>query len=928
MPVGAVMVRPGSGTRIKLRPDLSGLSRVGRLSILLGATLPLVLIGMVTLGILHQRSVALADAERANQAAGVILAEQAERTMQAVDLVMQETVARFGASDIESLADFAAAYGTSEAHDFLMDRLKNLPQADALTVVNAAGKLVNFSRYWPVPNIELTDRDYFKYFSTHDDPAPFISAPVRNRGDGTWTIYLVRRINGANGTFRGMILGAIKLAYFDDLYRTVTPPDGGSTQVLRRDGTILIRYPSADNRTGDMFQPASPWYDLVPLGGGNFRSPGYFYGKPRLVSVHPMHRYPLVVNAALSQDAVLAHWREESIFMASGTALASLGLIGFLFVLNWQFSRLERGSALLEEQANALSGTAEALRASERLLAEKSATLELTLDQMDQGLMMIDQDGCVAVSNRRVIELLDLPADMMANRPKFQDLLVYQIAHGNFDPRLRSIDSTAVMDKPGVYDRVRPDGRTIEVRSMPLARGGAVRTYSDITARKAAEERMRYFAHHDDLTRLANRVVFLERLNEAVTRCETGVSPQDRRGLAVLYMDLDRFKLVNDTRGHQVGDRLLAQVADRVRATLRDTDLAARMGGDEFAVIQSHVDQPSSALALARRLLEAIGAPYEIQGQFSVIGISIGVAVFPNDGISADQLLRNADTALYRAKEDGRNNIRFFEPAMDIRHQERSLLEHDLREAVQRRQFTLAFQPICDTETQEIVGFETLLRWNHPQRGAISPDEFIPLAEASGLIVPLGLWVLETACFEAVGWEKPVTVAVNLSPMQFRQADLPDQVAEILLRTGLPGRRLELEVTEGLLLDDAELVLSTMRALRRLGIRIALDDFGTGHASLSYLRRFPFDHIKIDRSFVQNMTDDKEARAIVESILTLSSRLQLKVVAEGVETEQQLALLQHLACPKVQGYLTGRPTGPEQARKLVLSNAPRQAEVS
>jgi predicted signal transduction protein with EAL and GGDEF domain len=358
-------------------------------------------------------------------------------------------------------------------------------------------------------------------------------------------------------------------------------------------------------------------------------------------------------------------------------------------------------------------------------------------------------------------------------------------------------------------------------------------------------------------------------------------------------------------------------VADRIRANLRDTDIAARMGGDEFAIIQSRVDQPASAHALARRLLEAIGAPYEIQGQLSVIGISIGVAVFPADGATADQLLRNADTALYRAKEDGRNTIRFFEPAMDIRHQERSLLEQDLRTAVQRRQFSLAYQPIIETTGQDIVAFEALLRWHHPQRGPIAPDEFIPLAESSGLIVPLGLWAMETACAEAAAWSRPVRIAVNLSPMQFRQADLPDKVAEILLRTGLPGHRLELEVTEGLLQDDAGLVLTTMRALRRLGIRIALDDFGTGHASLSYLRRLPFDHIKIDRSFVQNMTSDHEARAIVESIVTLGTRLRLTVVAEGVETEAQFALLRDLGCEQVQGYFTGRPMSPDQARALL-----------
>ena len=900
---------------MKRLPGLSGPSRFSRLFILLGATIPLVLIGLAVVAILHSRTVALNAAVRANQSTGVILAEQAERTMQAVDLVMQEATVRFDAIKVNTDAQFSEAFSSLAVHDFLADRMKNLPQADALTVIDARGRLVNFSRYWPIPELNFTDRDYYRYFDSHNDPGVFVSAPVENRGDGTWTLYLVRRINGADGTFVGMILGAIKLAYFADLYKKITPPDGGTTELLRRDGTILVRFPQDEMQVGVQFERRSPWFDLVAAGGGNFRSPGYVHHNPRLVAAHPMNSYPLVVNTTLREDAVLAQWRQESIFTAVGTAIVSIALMICLFVLNLQLGRLERGSALL-------SGTAGALRASEKLLAEKSATLELTLDQMDQGLIMIDADGIVAVSNRRVREILNIPDALMRTKPKFQDLLAYQFTHKNFDPRLRSLKCAEIMNQPSVYDRLRPDGRVIEVRSMPLAAGGAVRTYTDISARKAAEEQTRYLAQHDGLTRLANRAVLLEHLNRSIGRA----GEPDARGLAVLFMDLDRFKLVNDTRGHQVGDRLLAQVADRIRATLRDTDLAARMGGDEFAVIQSGVDQPSSALALARRLLGVIGAPYEIHGQISVIGISIGLAVFPADGTAADQLLRNADTALYRAKEDGRNNVRSFEPAMDIRQQERSLLEHDLREAVQRRQFTLAFQPICDPATRDIMAFEALLRWNHPQRGPIAPDQFIPLAESSGLIVPLGLWVLETACTEAVSWAQPVRVAVNLSPVQFRQSNLAQEVAGVLLRTGLPGTRLKLEVTEGLLLDDATVVLNTMHALRQQGILIALDDFGTGHASLSYLRRFPFDHIKIDRSFVHDMIEDPESRAIVEAVLALGARLHLKVVAEGVETEEQLALLQRLQCDYVQGYLIGRPMGPAEARALLQSSTSAKLE--
>ena len=904
-------------------PSLSARSWVSRLSILVGLVVPLILIGLVSVILIYQRGVSLADAERNNNAFGAILAEQAERTIQSVDLVMQELVTRFGTNARTAGEGFSAVYGSLAVHDFLADRIKNLPQADALTVVDASGKLVSSSRQWPVPALTFSDRDYFQYLSTHDGPALFVSMPVQDPRDASWTLPIVRRIDDGNGAFGGLILGSLKLGYFADLYKVVTPPGGGTIELLRHDGTILMRSPPDDEHVGRGMSRASEWFDVVAAGGGSYRGFGTNHPTQLLVSVHPMRRYPLVIDTALVRETLLAHWRQESLPIEIGLAVVVLALIMFSLVLNLQFGRLERGSRQLTKQAAELSKTADALGRSKRLLIEKSAALELTLEQMDQGIMLIDRDGTVPICNRKAIELLGLSPTVMAGRPRFNDVLQEQFAAGKLHPGLaqaRKIlgEASSITAQTHIYDRIRPDGRVIEIRSIPLPAGGAVRTFTDVTARKAAEDKTVFLAHNDALTQLSNRAVFLDRLNEALA--EAGAA---RRGVAVLYLDLDRFKQVNDTRGHHVGDRLLADIANRIRANLRDSDHAARMGGDEFAIIQSRVDQPSSALALSRRLLESIRLPYDIDGQVSRIGTSIGVALFRGEEITADQLLRNADTALYRAKEDGRNNVRFFEPAMDIRHQERSLLEQDLREAVQRRSFSLAYQPICAAATREIFAFEALLRWRHPQRGAIAPSEFIPLAEASGLIVPLGLWVLETACTEAATWNCSVKVAVNLSPLQFRQTDLPDKVAEILLRTGLPGSRLKLEVTEGLMLDDAKRVLATMRALREQGVSIALDDFGTGYASLSYLRRYPFDVIKIDRSFVQSMIDDEGTRAIVESSLMLAAKLELSVVAEGVESEAQLLLLQQLGCRYIQGFLTGRPMPANQIRALLKS-----AEVS
>ncbi len=435
--------------------------------------------------------------------------------------------------------------------------------------------------------------------------------------------------------------------------------------------------------------------------------------------------------------------------------------------------------------------------------------------------------------------------------------------------------------------------------------------------RKVAEESIRHMAHHDDLTGLSNRSMFNARLHQAVA--EAGGSSD---GLALLYLDLDGFKQVNDTRGHEAGDRLLAAVARRLRDAMRESDLVARIGGDEFAVVQRLSGQPGAATTLAARLLRTMAAPFELGSDHMTVGVSVGIAVHPSDGTTPDMLQRNADTALYTAKAAGRNTWRRYEPSMDVQHQARTLLQQDLKAAIGQRAFWLAYQPIRRADSLEVFGLEALLRWTHAERGVIAPSEFVPLAETSGLILGLGQWALETACLEAAGWASGTghggpNLSVNFSPLQFRQPDLSRQIAQVLSRTGLAAARLDLEVTEGLLLDDSGQVLRTMHELQEQGVHITLDDFGTAYASLSYLRRFPFDRIKIDRSFVQGMVADDSTLAIVQAVLSLSRRLEVSVVAEGVETEEELGLLRRLGCPFVQGYLTGRPMAAEDARALL-----------
>ena len=405
------------------------------------------------------------------------------------------------------------------------------------------------------------------------------------------------------------------------------------------------------------------------------------------------------------------------------------------------------------------------------------------------------------------------------------------------------------------------DGRIVAVSQRPMQDGGWVAVHEDITERRRAEAKIAHLARHDMLTNLPNRVLFREHLENAFDRIQPG------RGFAVHCLDLDHFKTVNDTLGHPIGDELLKLVAARLTEAVPSTDFIARIGGDEFAVVQTNVSRPEQCSQLASRIVELVSRPYDIDGRHIVIGASIGIAIAPNDGANPDLLLKNADMALYRAKGDGRGTHRFFEREMDKRLQARRALELDLRKAIANGEFELYYQPILYLQTGKVSGFEALVRWNHPERGMISPVDFIPLAEETGLILPLGEWVLRTACTQAAKWPQPVGVAVNLSAMQFKGRNLVQLTLNALAASGLPASRLELEITESVLLQDETHTLALLHQLREIGVRISMDDFGTGYSSLAYLRNFPFDKIKIDRSFVRDMLVRKDCQAIVRAVV-------------------------------------------------------------
>jgi diguanylate cyclase (GGDEF)-like protein len=552
-----------------------------------------------------------------------------------------------------------------------------------------------------------------------------------------------------------------------------------------------------------------------------------------------------------------------------------------------------------------LNRTLGALESAQHDLQAQNARFDAALNNMSQGLIMFDAAERVVVCNDQYIQMYDLSHEIVEPGCTLKELLEHRAerAHLRRDPAQYRAELLAQLSLGKSVNFVvgTADGREISIANQPIPNGGWVSTHEDFTERRKAEAKISYMASHDALTGLPNRLRFREQMESRLANL-----PRDQ-SFAVLCLDLDRFKNVNDTLGHPFGDTLLRQIADRMRGCLREGDTIARLGGDEFAILQGSVNQPNDAIALAARLIEAAGAPFDLDGHQVIVGVSIGIAIAPTDPADPDQLLKNADMALYRAKADGRGTYRFFEAEMDRLLQARRALELDLRRALVNGEFELYYQPLVNLEAHEISGFEALIRWNHPARGLVTPLEFIPMAEETALIVPIGEWVLRQACGEAMRWPGQLSIAVNLSPAQFRIGNLAQVVMSALAQSGLPAQRLELEITESVLLVDNEATLETLHQLRKLGVRISMDDFGTGYSSLSYLRSFPFDKIKIDRSFVRDLASNPDSQAIIRAVTGLGNSLGMTTTGEGVETREELDYLRRQGCTEAQGYFFSRP---------------------
>ena len=850
----------------------------------LAAGLLAIVVLAIIVTVYEQRRTALAEAWTNSDNLAVVLAEQTNRSVQAVDIVLRDIQERIAALGVTTPEAFRSVLRTREFHDYLRGRADRLPQADNIAMIGADGVRVNFALGWPAPAFDMSDRDYTRHFSAHDDRGLFVSEPVVSRATGVWTLYLGRRVNGPRNEFLGIVLGSLPLRVFEDLFRSINLPQGQSFMLLRRDGTTLVRHPKTADQTGMKIPAGSPWYALLSEGGGHFEASGAFDTTQRLIAMRALRDYPLVIDVGVSRDRVLAQWRRDATLILLGTFGSAACLLFLLRTLAMQFRRLQ---------------------ASEARLAATSRDLAITLESMDQGLVMVDATGAVAVCNRRAIEILELPADLMARHPRLDTVAHLRIiadAAGTCAPVTSGRAWDATGGSPSVSECVLPNGHVVEIRRRPLpCDAGWMATCDDITARRQAEDKIVFMARHDALTRLPNRILFRERLEAALAQVARGSMA------AVLCLDLDHFKSVNDTLGHPIGDRLLRMVAERLCACFREQDTVARFGGDEFAVVQIAPARAEDVATLSQRIIEIVSLPYEIDGNRIIIGTSVGIAMVPADGSDADTLLKNADIALYRAKDEGRGTYRFFAPEMDARLQRRRELKLDLHNALVNDEFELYFQPLLDLTRDRIVGFEALLRWHHPTRGAMQPGEFIQLIDEMALAIPLGQWVLRRACQEAMTWPDDVTVAVNLSPVQFAHPDLVRQVAEVLRETGLAPWRLNLEITESLLSSHRAEDAGMLQALHDLGVHISLGDFGAEHSSLSHLRNLPISKVKIGRSVIGSLTEDEVAAAIVHAVAALGRSLGIAVVAEGVERADQLERLRDEGCHEVQGFLFSVP---------------------
>jgi diguanylate cyclase (GGDEF)-like protein len=823
------------------------------------------------------------------ESAVLLLVRHFDRQFEDFSVLQNEIVDELQSRGIESPDVFRSEMGTLAVHEVLRAKGNGWADVAGANVFDARGELINSSQRWPVPDIRIADRAYFRTLQSDPKRSLEIEVVTSRFSGASAAIVFAQRISGPHGEFLGVVTRAIAPETLESFFASAGLGQDASITLHHRNGTLLARYPHVQALIGKNLKRGPADQVAVferPHFSGRLASP--VDGKDRLIASRVLAKFPLIVVATRTTDSVLTTWRVQTKFFVAAAATSILLIALLLYLVFRQITR--------------------------QLRLEKWR-LNTAINNMSQGLLLFDSSQRLIVCNQKYLEMYELPPEIVKPGCSFREVIRARQATGSLvgdvdeygDEVLRMVHTTNTK----VVET--SDGRLIQISTEPVPGGGWVATHEDVTERSRAEKRIAHLAHYDALTDLPNRILFGEYLQRKLAELQAG------QKFAILYIDVDEFKSVNDSLGHQVGDELLKSVAVRLRSCAEPGDLVARLGGDEFAIVKSNLRKPSDVEALAAEVHRAIRAPSKHFGQEISADASIGIAIAPDHGSKLEDLLKNADLAMYAAKAAGRRTHRFFAPEMDARMKARLTLEQDLRQAMSEEAFEIHYQPLVDLHNDRIIGCEALLRWRHPERGMISPAEFIPVAEETGLINELGVWVLRRACAAAAAWPQSIKVAVNVSPVQFRSETLALKVASALAEAGLCPDRLELEITEAVLIRDDDETLVILSQLRELGVRIALDDFGTGYSSLSYLRRFPFDKVKIDRSFIADLTESNGSSSIVRAVVSIASARSMITTAEGVETETQREILRGLGCSQMQGYLFSPAVSGETLLRLLSS---------
>ncbi|WP_298240514.1 EAL domain-containing protein [uncultured Bradyrhizobium sp.] len=819
-----------------------------------------------------------------------LLARHFDREFEDFAVLQKSIITELESRGIESADVFRSEMGTLAMHEVLRAKASGWSDVAGANLFDSRGLLINSSRRWPVADISVADRSYFNRLKNDPAAQEEVEVVPGRFGNGP-AIVFARRVSGPHGEFLGIVSRAIAPEQLESFFASTGLGEDSSIAMHHQNGQLLARIPHVDAMIGQNFRNGTPEQMAVferTFVSTRLASP--IDGKDRIVASRLLAGEPLVVVATKSLDAALATWRTQTKFFVT-VAVLSIGLLVLTLFLIFR-------------------------QVTNRLSLEKQR-LDTAMDTMTQGLLMFDQDERLIVCNRRYIEMYGLSAELVKPGVHFRDVIQHRHDTGSFHGDVESYCDD-ILSNIGRFQNTiveTADGRLIEIKNQPGAAGGWLATHDDVTARIRADERIAHMAHYDALTDLPNRVLMRGHLERRVAELGEG------KPFAILYIDVDEFKGVNDSLGHEVGDELLRQVANRLRACVSGNDLVARLGGDEFAIVKAGCRDPAELAALAENILKALRTPVDCRGQDVPTDASIGIAIAPDHGDNPDDLLKRADLAMYAAKSEGRRTYRIFTGEYDAKARLRRQLELDLRQALARGEFEVHYQPLVDLAANVVTGCEALLRWRHPERGMISPADFIPVAEDTGLIGEIGEWVLRQACSEAASWPGQIHIAVNVSPVQFRSRTLALKVAAALAESGLAPGRLELEITETVLIRDDEEALTILQQLRELGVRIALDDFGTGYSSLSYLHRFPFDKIKIDRSFISDIGEPEDSSPIVQAVVHMAAARRMATTAEGVETEAQREVLRQLGCSQMQGWLFSPAVPAPKLKQLLATQA-------